>query len=80
MAPVINLNALVGDKPVWKSWTMRGLALIAVAEVIVAQLCSPELALLSEATCGNLTYWMNGLGGFLVVIGLRKASTAPNTG
>jgi len=73
MAAVVNLSAIVGDKPVWKSWTMRGLALIAVAEVIVVQLCSPEVGLLSVATCGTLQYWMNGIGGFLVVIGLRKA-------
>ncbi len=73
MANVINLQAIIGDKPVWKSWTMRGLALIALAEVVVVQLCGEGLGLLSESTCSTLQYWMNGLGGFLVVIGLRKA-------
>lgn len=71
---------IFGGKPWFQSLTAWGLIVIGVSEVFVAQACSSEVALLSAGVCGVLVKGLDMIGGLLVTLGIRKASTAQNTG
>jgi hypothetical protein len=76
--PIINLAAIVGDKPIYKSLTVWGVAIFVVAEAASAHLC--EVEILNVATCGTIATVLKYIGGILGVLGLRRAATAPNSG
>jgi len=49
-----------------------------IANVVIVQLCNPDVGILSVAVCGWLVKGMNLVGGWLALLGIRRASTAPN--
>ena len=71
------LENLFGDKPWYKSLTAWGIVTIGVAQVFVAQTC--DLGLLSVSVCATATKYLTLIGAGMATLGIRKASTAPNT-
>ncbi len=73
---VINLSAIVGDKPLLKSLTVWGVILYFGVVGVIDQAC--QQGLMADATCGRLSSIFTTVGGILTVLGLRRAATAPN--
>ena len=65
---------MFGGKPWFESLTAWGLVLIAVAKV------AEKAGVLPEGTESALVGLGESLGPLLVVLGIRKASTAPDVG
>jgi hypothetical protein len=76
--PVLDLSAMFGGKPVYKSMTAWGLALFVAAQAGMVELCGAEV--LTAATCGAFATVLKYIGGILTVLGIRRAATAPNAG
>ena len=74
------LRTILGGKPWYESMTIWAGITFTVANVAVVQLCAPEVAILSATVCGWLVKSMNMVGGWLALLGIRKAATAPNSG
>lgn len=75
--PVLNLSALFGDKPAYKSMTAWGLVIFVMAEAAAGEVC--DAGLISVAACSTVATVLKYVGGVLTVLGLRRAATAPNT-
>ena len=76
--PFINLTSLVGDKPLYKSMTVWGLALWQMGQPVLDSLCSAGI--LDVDTCGTAGEWLVKIGVILTGLGIRRAATSPNTG
>ena len=72
------LSKILGGKPWYESMTIWAGIIFTIANVGVVQLCNPEVAILSAAVCGTLVKGMNLVGGWLAMLGIRRAATAPN--
>ncbi len=72
------LSKLLGGKPWYESMSIWSGITFTVANVLVVQLCNPEVAILSATVCGWLVKGMNVVGGWLALLGIRRASTAKN--
>jgi hypothetical protein len=77
LATVLDLSALVGNKPVLKSLTVWGLIIFTAAQAGAVEACTAGL--LGTGVCATITTILKYVGGALTVLGLRRAATAPNT-
>lgn len=77
MSSVLNLGALVGDKPIYKSITAWGLVLWVGVGAALNQACG--VGVLSAELCATIGGWTDGIGQVLTFLGIRRAATAPNT-
>jgi hypothetical protein len=75
----MDLSKLFGGKSWYKSITAWGVILWAMAAPGIETACDPNIALLSVSTCNMLSAILAKVGAALTVIGIRRASTAPNT-
>ena len=71
------LKNLFGDKPWYQSITAWGLVLYAMGTAGASAAC--ESGILSFQTCDTFETFAATAGSALVVLGLRKAATAPDT-
>ena len=73
MAEVINLNAIFGGKPWFKSLTAWGLVVLVGVTSGLQEACAAGV--LSESICSTGETWSTHVGLVLTALGIRRASS-----
>ncbi len=66
----MNLMNILGDKPLYRSVTMWGLAVFVGVTAAFDEVCAREL--LSQSACDTGVYWAEKIGTVLGAIGIRR--------
>ena len=70
-------ESIFGNKKWFQSLTAWGTIAYATGAALVTSICDPSIDILGSDLCSTLGQGLQAIGSVMVVLGLRRAATAP---